>query len=129
MRAPSWLPDPARRVLRPVRQLWRTGVRRARRSTIVVRRSWRRSLQVRVVTITLALSSLLVGAFGLFVATRSADILLTRATEDVHARLASKVQYAVSQLTVHRQPFDARLPNSMSATVRSLSEGDPGQSG
>jgi two-component system, OmpR family, sensor histidine kinase MtrB len=129
MRAPSWLPEPARRVLRPARRMWRTGVRRLRRLVVAVRRAWRRSLQVRVVTITLISSSLLVGAFGLFVATRSADILLSRATDDVEARLKSKVQYATLQLTVHRQVFDAKLPNTMNDTVVSLSEGDPGQSG
>ena len=129
MRAPSWLPEPARRVLRPARRLWRTGALRVRRSTVVARRAWRRSLQVRVVTITLVSSSLLVGAFGLFVATRSADILLSRATADVEARLDSKAQYATTQLRVHRQVFDARLPTSLSDIVQSLSEGDPGQSG
>jgi two-component system sensor histidine kinase MtrB len=36
------------------------------------RRQWRRSLQLRVVALTLVASSLLVGAFGFFVAQNSA---------------------------------------------------------
>ena len=50
------------------------------------RRAWRRSLQLRVVALTLVASSVLVGAFGWFVADRSAKILLNRAQDEVRSR-------------------------------------------
>jgi two-component system sensor histidine kinase MtrB len=93
------------------------------------RQAWRRSLQLRIVTITLVASSLLVAAFGWFVAYRSADILLNRAQDEVEAQLTNKVQYAYSQLTVHRQAEDSQLPVTILATVNQLSEGDPEESG
>ena len=86
MRAPAWLPLPVRRALRVVRRYWRVVAFRLEKYTSPVRRSWRLSLQVRVVTLTLIASSLLVGTFGWFIAWRSADILLNRAEAEVAAR-------------------------------------------
>src|SRR4029453_9635920 len=110
MRAPDWLPMPVRRTLRVVRRYWCVGVRRAKRWSAPARRAWRRSLQLRVVAITLVASSVLVGGFGWLVAYRSADILLNRAQDEVSAQGAAKGQYAASQLSVHRTAVDPRLP-------------------
>src|ERR1700761_7013674 len=99
MRAPSWLPMPARRTLRVVRRYWRVVLRRGRRASAPVRKAWRRSLQLRVVAITLIASSLLVCAFGWFVADRSAKILLNRAQDEVRVQMAGKVLYASTQLS------------------------------
>jgi two-component system sensor histidine kinase MtrB len=129
MRAPAWLPDPARRVLRGARRLWRTVRRQGGATTAAGRHAWRRSLQLRVVTITLLASSLLVGGFGWFVAYWSANILLTRAQEDVQIRLESQAAYAREQLTVHKQVYDTKLPTTMTETVGYLSGGEAGQSG
>jgi two-component system sensor histidine kinase MtrB len=129
MRAPTWLPTPARRTLRTVRRLWRTVSTRATRLTTPGRHAWRRSLQLRIVTITLVASSLLVGAFGWFVAYRSADILLNRAQDEVESQLSSKVDYAFSQLTVHRQALDSQLPVTILATVNYLAGSDPEETG
>src|SRR5215210_3550472 len=117
MRAPDWLPMPLRRTLRGVRRYWRAGLRRAKRWSAPARRAWRRSLQLRVVAITLVASSLLVGVFGWFVADRSAKILLGRAQDEVYSQLQSKAEYATKQLTVHLQPRDQRLPATIVQTV------------
>src|ERR1700759_2675326 len=110
MRAPSWLPLPVRRTLRVVRRYWRVGVRRFERFSAPVRRAWRRSLQLRVVTLTLVASSVLVGCFGWFVADRSAKILLGRAQDEVRVSMSSKIYYAEQQLTVIQRTDDSKLP-------------------
>src|SRR4051794_23865778 len=99
MRAPTWLPTTVRRPLRVARRWWHAGARHGRRVAAVAHHAWRSSLQLRVVTTTLLASSLVVGASGLFVASHSAEILLSRAEDDAEARLASKVTYARAQLT------------------------------
>ncbi|GIF07144.1 MtrAB system histidine kinase MtrB [Actinoplanes siamensis] len=124
MRAPAWLPLPVRRVLRVARRSWRVVAVRLERYTAPVRRSWRRSLQVRVVTLTLLASSLLVGTFGWFVAAQSAKILLNRAQDEVSASLERKVVWASQQLTVHPQAYDPELPATISETVNELYDGD-----
>ncbi|AEV81964.1 histidine kinase [Actinoplanes sp. SE50] len=107
-----------------MRRSWRVVAHRLERYTAPVRRSWRRSLQVRVVTLTLVASSLLVGTFGWFIADRSAKILLNRAQDEVSASLQRKVRYASEQLTVHPQPYDPELPATISETVTELYDGD-----
>ncbi|HET9518862.1 MAG TPA: MtrAB system histidine kinase MtrB [Actinoplanes sp.] len=129
MRAPAWLPTPVRRLLRAGRRLWRALGTRVAALVAPSRRAWRRSLQLRIVAITLVASSLLVGAFGWFVAYRSADILLDRAQDEVEAQLSGKVDYAFSQLTVHRQAFDSQLPVTILATVNYLAGSDPEETG
>ncbi len=124
MRAPAWLPQPVRRVLRVARRSWRVVALRLETYTAPVRRSWRRSLQVRVVTLTLVASSLLVGTFGWFIADQSADILLNRAKDEVSASLQRKVRYASQQLTVHPQAYDPELPATIRETVNELYDGD-----
>ena len=120
---------PLPRALSGPGRLVRTCGRRASQWWTAGRQAWRRSLQLRIVTITLVASSLLVAAFGWFVAYRSAEILLNRAQDEVEAQLSNKVQYAYSQLTVHRQSQDSQLPVTILATVNQLSEGDPEESG
>jgi two-component system, OmpR family, sensor histidine kinase MtrB len=129
MRAPSRLPTPVRRTLRVLRQYWCVGARRSRRAAEPARRAWRRSLQLRVVAITLVASSLLVGAFGWFVADRSAKILLNRAQDEVYGQMRGKVDYAYKQLTVHVQAFDPKLPATITDTVNYLADGDPTENG
>ncbi|WIM97381.1 MtrAB system histidine kinase MtrB [Actinoplanes oblitus] len=124
MRAPAWLPQPVRRALRVVRRYWRVIALRLERYTTPVRRSWRRSLQVRVVTLTLVASSLLVGTFGWFIADRSADILLNRAQDEVAASVTRKVDWAAQQLSVHPQAYDAGLPATISDTANALYDGE-----
>jgi two-component system, OmpR family, sensor histidine kinase MtrB len=116
---------PVRRTLRVVRRYTRVAGRRIRRAAEPARRAWRRSLQLRVVALTLVASSLLVGAFGWFVAYRSADILLNRAQDEVESQLRGKVDYALHQLTVHVSVADPKLPGTINDTVNYLADGDP----
>ncbi|BCJ44585.1 hypothetical protein GCM10010168_13980 [Actinoplanes ianthinogenes] len=124
MRAPAWLPQPVRRALRVARRYWRVISLRLEKYTAPLRRSWRRSLQVRVVTLTLVATSLLVGTFGWFIADRSADILSSRAQDEVAASLARKEDWAARQLSVHPQAYDAGLPATIADTVNSLYDGE-----
>jgi two-component system sensor histidine kinase MtrB len=120
---------PVRRTLRVVRRQWRIGVRHGRRLSAPARRGWRRSLHLRVVTLTLVASSLLVGGFGWFIADRSTQILLDRAQDEVKAQMQGKVEYAYKQLTVHRQARDQELPATIIDTVDRLADGDSAESG
>ncbi len=119
---------PVRRALRVVRRYWRVAMRRARVVTAPARRAWRRSLQVRVVAITLVASSLLIGAFGWLVAYRSTDILLNRAQDEVFAQGRNRALWAQEQLSIHRSPFEARLQTTINSTINLL-DGDPAISG
>jgi two-component system, OmpR family, sensor histidine kinase MtrB len=129
MRAPTWLPLPVRRTLRVVRRYWRVLARRFEVWSSPARRSWRRSLQLRVVALTLVASSLLVGAFGWFIADRSAKILLNRAQDEVQVSMRNKVAYAEQQLTVNPAARDPKLPETFNLIVEQLADGDPTESG
>ena len=129
MRAPSWIPVPLRRALRNARRYWRVRLRLAVRAAEPARQAWRRSLQLRVVAITLVASSLLVSTFGWFVAGRSAQILLNRAEDEVLQQLRGKVSYADQQLSVIQQQFDPILPATVTGTVSDLADGDPAETG
>src|SRR6187402_1310172 len=109
MRAPTWLPLPVRRTLRVLRRYWRVLARRFEVWSSPARRAWRRSLQLRVVALTLVASSLLVGAFGWFIADRSAKILLNRAQDEVQVSMRNKVAYAEQQLTTNPAARDPKL--------------------
>src|SRR4051812_32076715 len=120
---------PVRRILRVPRRYFRVATRRFDRFVAPARREWRRSLQLRVVALTLVASSLLVGAFGWFVADRSAKILLGRAQDEVRSSMNSKVDYAEQQLTVIQKTDDPKLPLSMNTAVSQLVDGNPTESG
>ncbi|MEV4345137.1 MtrAB system histidine kinase MtrB [Actinoplanes sp. NPDC049596] len=120
---------PIRRTLRVVRRWWRVAARRLEVHSAPARRAWRRSLQLRVVTLTLIASSVLVGVFGWFIAARSATILLTRAQEEAKVSMRNKVDYAEQQLTVNPSVRDPKLPNSFELVVSQLADGDPAESG
>ena len=115
---------PVRRALRVVRRYWRVLARHLMRYTAPVRRAWRRSLQLRVVAITLVASSLLVGTFGGYIADRSAEILLSRAQDEASASLDNKVGYALKQLTLYPEARDPELPSALNDLVNELFDGD-----
>jgi two-component system, OmpR family, sensor histidine kinase MtrB len=97
--------------------------------TAAAQRTWRRSLQVRVVSITLLASSLLVGGFAYLVASQSADILLNNAKETAQARLDRGTRYAQVQLSVHENSYDSRLQETIDQIVTYLGGGDGKQPG
>ncbi|MEU4558839.1 MtrAB system histidine kinase MtrB [Actinoplanes sp. NPDC023936] len=103
--------------------------RQTRQYTAPARRAWRRSLQLRVVTLTLIGSSLLVSTFGWFIAAQSANILLSRTQDEISSSMSGKVAYAYSQLTLHPQARDPELPNTINDTVNDLVDGDQAEDG
>jgi two-component system sensor histidine kinase MtrB len=102
------------------RRLWRAGRRRARFLARAVRLAYRRSLHLRMVTITLVVSSLLVGVFGFLVAKGSTDSLLDGAKAEVSADLKDGAGYAASQLKVHTRESQL-VRQTINTTLRYLS--------
>ncbi|HEX2771249.1 MAG TPA: MtrAB system histidine kinase MtrB [Micromonosporaceae bacterium] len=102
---------------------------RAALLSAVAQQAWCRSLQVRVVTITLLASSLLVGCFAYLVASQSADILLDNARETARARLDSGTRYAQVQLSVHENSYDSKLQETIDQIAEYLGGGDGKQPG
>lgn len=118
----------ALRDLPVTRALRRGPVRRVRRASVLARRAWRQSLQLRVVTITLVLSALLVATFSLVVAKWTTNILL-----DTKYRAAEKLvkaggNYAAGQLQGVTLPDDPALLTTVPAVVAQLNS-SPEQSG
>jgi two-component system sensor histidine kinase MtrB len=120
---------PVRRALRVLRRYSRVLGRRFEHWSAPARRQWRRSLQLRIVALTLVASSVLVGAFGFFVAQNSARILLNRAQDEVRSSLQSKTKWAASQLSVYSVTPDPTLPEAMRQTVTALADDGPTESG
>lgn len=126
---PASSPPPAtvaRRLL-VVRELWRALTGYVARLAAGLRTTWRRSLQLRVVTITLVTSSLLVGGFAYLIADKITNILLENAETDVELRLSSGSEYAAKQLSLYSQPQEAQLQETIDGTVNYLAGGDPQQ--
>ncbi|BCL15817.1 sensor histidine kinase MtrB [Micromonospora sagamiensis] len=124
--------DPASRPHRfsAVWAFWHALVGWSARVTAGVRQTWRRSLQVRVVTITLVTSSLLVGGFAYLIADKITGILLENAQTDVLLRLTSGREYSEKQFRVFSQPQEAKLQETLDGTVNYLAGGgDPAQTG
>ncbi|GAB3945219.1 MtrAB system histidine kinase MtrB [Micromonospora vulcania] len=92
-----------------------------------VHQTWRRSLQVRVVTITLVASSLLVGGFAYLIADKITSILLDNARTDVQQRVKSGATYAAKQVNLYGEPQEAQLQETIEGTVNYLAGGDPQQ--
>src|SRR4051794_30405408 len=92
-----------------------------------MRRAWRRSLQIRVVSITLVLSALVVAVFGLVVASRITSGLLDAKVKSAYKQMDQGEAYAASQLKGVTQAGDPALLNTVPAVVAAL--GNPDQSG
>ncbi|MEU2613339.1 MtrAB system histidine kinase MtrB [Micromonospora sp. NPDC007271] len=99
----------------------------ASRLTSGLHGAWRRSLQLRVVTITLVASSLLVGGFAYLIADKITDILVENAENDVLSRLRNGSDYASKQFNLYSQPQEAQLQDTIDGTVNYLAGGDPAQ--
>ncbi|WP_204341947.1 MtrAB system histidine kinase MtrB [Micromonospora terminaliae] len=100
---------------------------RAARFAAGAHQTWRRSLQLRVVTITLVASSLLVGGFAYLIADKLTNILLENAETDVLLRLQNGSDYASKQFNLYSQPQEAQLQDTIDGTVNYLAGGDPAQ--
>ncbi|WP_344172197.1 MtrAB system histidine kinase MtrB [Pilimelia columellifera] len=90
------------------------------RAFAALRLLWRRSLNVRIVTITLCASGLLVGGFAYLVAQSSVNVLIDGTAKEVHDRIRVGTAYAQKQLTVHSQPNDPQLPTTLKDTAVNL---------
>ncbi|MEU4776763.1 MtrAB system histidine kinase MtrB [Micromonospora sp. NPDC023633] len=128
--ATSPIPDPPtaaprRRVA--ARELWRGVNGRAARLLAGLHQSWRRSLQLRVVTITLVASSLLVGGFAYLIADKITGILVENVETDVRIRLGNGADYAAKQFGLYNQPQEGQLQETIDGTVNYLAGGDPQQ--
>ncbi len=91
------------------------------------RRAWRRSLQLRIVAITLLLSSTLVGIFGWAVVGTITNGLFQSKQRNAHDLLLSRADYAVQQLgTISAD--DPSLPTTAQEVLASLarSQEQPG---
>ncbi len=108
-------------------ELWRGLIGRGARLFAGLRQTWRRSLQVRVVTITLVASSLLVGGFAYLIADKITSILLDNAKTDVQLRVTSGAEYAAKQFSLYSQPQEAQFQETVDGTVNYLAGGDPQQ--
>ena len=95
--------------LRAVDQAWRS-----------LRRAWRRSLQVRVVSITLVLSALLVGAFGWLVGSTITGGLLHAKVEAARKQVDAGGNYAAGQLKLVTQLDDPAVSTTVPAVVAHL---------
>ncbi|WP_179266062.1 MtrAB system histidine kinase MtrB [Asanoa hainanensis] len=106
------------------RALWGLVVRQVTLFLVTIEHTWRRSLQVRVVTLTLVVSSLLVAVFAYVVAYRSSTILLDRAKQSVDAQLDSGQAFASEQLIVFGKPFEPNVRGTLQDIVSNLAGGD-----
>ncbi|MDI5937280.1 MtrAB system histidine kinase MtrB, partial [Micromonospora sp. DH15] len=107
--------------------MWRALSGRVARLLAGAHQTWRRSLQLRVVTITLVTSSLLVGGFAYLIADKITNILLENAETDVRLRLSSGSDYAAKQFSLFSQAQEAQLQDTIDGTVNYLAGGDPQQ--
>jgi two-component system sensor histidine kinase MtrB len=120
-------PTPASRRRHAAWELWRGIAGRGSRLVAGLHQTWRRSLQIRVVTITLVMSSLLVGGFAYLIADKITNILVENAQTDVRLRLVSGSDYAAKQFGLYSQPQEAQLQDTIEGTVNYLAGGDPQQ--
>ncbi|GAA1878504.1 MtrAB system histidine kinase MtrB [Asanoa iriomotensis] len=91
---------------------------------VTAEHTWRRSLQVRVVTLTLVVSSLLVAVFAYVVAYRSSSILLERAKQSVTAQMEFGRGYTEEQLAVFGKPYEPNVQGTLQDIVFYLGGGD-----
>ncbi len=83
-------------------------------------RIWRRSLQLRMVTITLLCSSALVGGFGYLIADSSTDSLLEGANEDALRQLRSGVAKTTEQMQAIPNPESPNTPSEITSLLAGL---------
>jgi two-component system sensor histidine kinase MtrB len=103
-----------------IRRLWREATRRSRIVSAAGRRAWRRSLQVRIVSITLIVSGMLVGAFGYVVAQRITNGMLDSKVERSQQDANRGATVITQQLQVFSQPNDPKLAFAVTDVLRDL---------
>jgi two-component system sensor histidine kinase MtrB len=96
-------------------------IRRVRSAASGGRRTWRRSLQLRMVTYTLVSSSLLVGVFGYLVVERTTTGLVAARLRSAEAQMPHGANYALSQISQSTQPDDTLITHNLARVVSQLS--------
>jgi two-component system, OmpR family, sensor histidine kinase MtrB len=104
-----------------LRRLWREIARRSRIGWAAGRRAWRRSLQLRIVSITLIVSATLVGAFGYIVAQRITNAMLDSKVERSQQDVERGATAIRQQLQLFSQPTDPSLTVTLTDVLRDLS--------
>ena len=102
------------------RAAWGALVRRVAKLGFTVRLAWRRSLLLRMVTITLVTSGLLVGSFGALVAVLSTGRLIEGARADAGTVANNGARYARDQLSIHPSALDPELEKTLNNTLEYL---------
>jgi two-component system sensor histidine kinase MtrB len=107
---------------RPVREVGRRLPRRAKKPLKAARKwqreraedlrfRWRRSLQLRVVTTTLALSALVIAVLGFFLTQQIADGLLLNKEKTATAQLSQGLTVAESSANLDKKPTSTAIAN------------------
>ncbi|MFF5230387.1 MtrAB system histidine kinase MtrB [Dactylosporangium sp. NPDC000521] len=105
---------------RPKRLVPHAVSRRLRRFYAAARRQWRRSLQFRVVGITLLLSAILVSAFGYTVASLISRGVLRTQVDTSEDQILRGAREAAGQLEGYTQADDPGLPGKMRSVAIDL---------
>ncbi|MGI5180962.1 MtrAB system histidine kinase MtrB [Dactylosporangium sp. CA-152071] len=108
------------RRFRPKRLIPHAASRRLRRFYAAARRQWRRSLQFRVVGITLLLSAILVSAFGYTVAYLISQGVLRTQVDTSEDQILRGAREAARQLEGYTQADDPGLPGKMRSVALDL---------
>jgi two-component system sensor histidine kinase MtrB len=110
------------RRLPAVQALRRTVVQQVIVGYAAGRRAWRRSLQLRMVAITLIVSGVLVGIFGSVVASRITDGLVRERVDSGLEQVQDAAKVAAPQLAGINDPADTSLPSLINQVGQRLSD-------
>ena len=99
------LPRQAKRPLKAARKWQRERVDQ-------LRRRWRRSLQLRVVTTTLVLSTLVIAVLGFFLTQQISDGLLLNKEKSATAQVSQGLTVAESNANLNKAPTSAAIANN-----------------
>jgi two-component system sensor histidine kinase MtrB len=108
----GWRADVIHAVKRVLRSMGPLG-QRLLPGLRLAHRAWRRSLQLRVIMITVITSGLVVTAFSFLVAKRATDALVDGARERVEAQLQEGANYAALQLGSYTRPNDSGVDKTI----------------
>jgi two-component system sensor histidine kinase MtrB len=101
-----------RRLPRRAKRVLRTGRRWQRATTDELKCRWRRSLHLRVVTTTLALSALVIAVLGFFLTQQISDGLLQNKEKSATAQVSQGLTVAESSSDLNRPPLSAAIADA-----------------
>jgi two-component system sensor histidine kinase MtrB len=101
-----------RRLPRRAKRVLRTGRRWQRATTAELKCRWRRSLHLRVVTTTLALSTLVIAVLGFFLTQQISDGLLQNKERSATAQVSQGLTVAESSSDLNRPPSSAAIADA-----------------